>query len=113
MISQTSTLPSRPAMSPLDADLAKRVGLALVAKWMELRNVDVWADRGSVRLAGTVKSFYVRQLAVSLARHVAGVVEIIDELEVESEQPASRCDVPPPKSASLYPSSQSREFVAK
>lgn len=61
---------------------------------MELPEISVWADCGSVYLAGTVRSYYVRQLAISLAMHVAGVVQVVDELKVGPESSRSQCDVP-------------------
>jgi osmotically-inducible protein OsmY len=43
----------------------------------------VEAQSGVVRLRGEVKTFYEKQLSVQLARRVAGVVRLIDEVVVK------------------------------
>lgn len=73
---------------------------------MELPEISVWADCGSVYLAGTVRSYYVRQLAISLAMHVAGVVQVVDELKVGSESSRSQCDVPIARHPLMAPSTE-------
>lgn len=47
-----------------------------------LRSVSVRAERGTVRLEGTVSSYHLKQLAFQVARHVPGVVTVRDELDV-------------------------------
>jgi osmotically-inducible protein OsmY len=39
-------------------------------------------DESNIRLAGSVNSFYSRQLAVAAAKHVAGVRHVIDDISV-------------------------------
>jgi osmotically-inducible protein OsmY len=52
--------------------------------------VVIEAHRGVVTLSGRVASFYQRQLIHTLARRVAGVVQVIDQLEVDSPSPPDR-----------------------
>jgi osmotically-inducible protein OsmY len=60
----------------------------------ELARLGIRVDGGTVRLSGQVASFYLRQLALSAARRVAGVQCVVDEIEVpilqvRNYQPAS------------------------
>lgn len=48
-----------------------------------LRQLQVEADCGVVTIRGQVKSYYEKQLGQTLARHVAGVLRVVDEVEVE------------------------------
>ncbi len=68
----------------MDEDLEKRVRLYLSARHPELGKLRVWVDGGTVRLAGPASSFHVRQLALSIAHHVAGVRRIVDDIAVPS-----------------------------
>jgi osmotically-inducible protein OsmY len=66
-----------------DRDLESRVsrylhGLSRPAP----RRVHVRAKDGTVTLAGKVPSFYDKQLALNCCRRVAGVVRLVDEVEV-------------------------------
>jgi osmotically-inducible protein OsmY len=65
-----------------DQDLAERVMLFLQLKRPELADLMVTADGGEVRLRGCVDSYYLRQLAISITKRVAGVVRVIDRIEV-------------------------------
>jgi osmotically-inducible protein OsmY len=66
-----------------DMELARRVENYLHSKQMRsLRNVAVKADRGRVVLRGDVGSFYEKQLCLSCTRRVAGVVDLIDHINV-------------------------------
>ena len=84
------TLPTH-AADPAAYDLAYRVALFLqqqrVATGSHLR---IEARGGTVTLRGQVRSFHQRQLVHTLARHVAGVLQVIDELDVEQVVPSSR-----------------------
>ena len=71
-----------PLVHDVDEDLEKRVKLYLSAKHPELGKLLVWVDGGSVRLSGSVSSFHVRQLALSITSHVAGVRHIVDDIAV-------------------------------
>jgi osmotically-inducible protein OsmY len=77
------------------AELAQRVRLALRATRRELARISVTAEAGTIRLAGSVGSFYAKQVAISAARQVAGVTTVIDELDVDEEAEA------PPQGFSL------------
>lgn len=71
--------------SPLsdDSSLARRVKNYLIGyKMPGLRDVEVEADNGTVTLRGQVHSYYQRQLAIHCCRRVAGVNQLVDELEV-------------------------------
>ena len=63
-------------------DLARRVRLCLAAQRPELGKLLVEVEGGSVRLAGPVRSFYVRQLALAVVSCIAGVRHIVGEIEV-------------------------------
>lgn len=66
-----------------DADLLLRLSITLSTKrragW---HLVQFAVHNGVVKLAGIVPSFYDRQLIANLARHVAGVLRVHDELSV-------------------------------
>lgn len=51
--------------------------------YRELREVEVSARRGLVRLAGTVRTFYVKQQAQQLAMSVDGVSRLENEMVVD------------------------------
>ncbi len=66
-----------------DLDLVRRVQIFLHSKQVRsLRGVSVRADRGTVVLRGEVNSFYEKQLCISCAKRVAGVLELVDEIQV-------------------------------
>jgi len=70
--------------SSADADLLLRIGIALAARQRAAwRVVRVAAQNGVVRLEGVVPTFYDRQLILSVARHVAGVLRVEDELAID------------------------------
>lgn len=56
-----------------DDELTRRVKLYLGTVRCELSRLQVWACAGTVHLAGAVRTFYARQLAISAAARVAGV----------------------------------------
>ena len=47
-----------------------------------LRRILVEVQNGTVVLKGRVQSFYERQLCLSCCQRVAGVVRLIDQIEV-------------------------------
>ena len=66
-----------------DLDLARRVENYLHSKQVRsLKSVAVEADGGRVVLRGDVGSFYEKQLCLSCTRRVAGVLDLVDEIEV-------------------------------
>ena len=73
-----------------DAELAKKVQLYLSANRSGFGRVNVCVEGETVRLAGPVDSFYLRQLAAALAKRVAGVRYVVDDLEVDQEAVGSQ-----------------------
>jgi hypothetical protein len=66
-----------------DSDLQRRVKSYLRERHMpNLRNLQVEAQGGVVTLRGTVNSFYEKQLSQQCCRRVAGVVKLIDAIDV-------------------------------
>jgi osmotically-inducible protein OsmY len=66
-------------------DLKRRVATFLAGKHRPaLRNLSVEAENGVVTLRGKVPSFHEKQLSVQLARRVAGVVRLIDDVVVRN-----------------------------
>jgi osmotically-inducible protein OsmY len=79
---QTHHVPSI-AQNAGDADLLLRLGIALsIRKRAGWQLVRFRVQNGVVRLGGIVPTFYDRQLIAALARHVAGVLRVEDELAV-------------------------------
>lgn len=66
-----------------DADLARNVRLFLGTHRNGFRRISVWAESGTVRLSGPVGSFFLRQMAIAMAKRVAGVRHVVDDLEVD------------------------------
>ena len=67
------------------AELQARVVNFLVGRNLPgLRQVQVEVVGHAVTLRGRVRSFYEKQLAGHCCRRVAGVLEVIDDLQVES-----------------------------
>ena len=65
-------------------DLERRITNFLSNRHVSsLRQLRIEANSGVVTIRGQVKSFYEKQLGQTLARHVAGVLRIVDEVEVE------------------------------
>lgn len=65
------------------AELFDRARLLLASQSLPaFRNISIEARQGRVTLRGELPSFYQRQLAVSLVRRIAGVIQVIDELAV-------------------------------
>jgi hypothetical protein len=74
--------------NPTDAELLLRLSIALAAKQRTAwRVVRVGARDGIVRLEGVVPTFYDRQLILAVARHVAGVLRVEDELAIADVSP--------------------------
>jgi osmotically-inducible protein OsmY len=73
------------ATTPADRDLQQRVALFIQQRQLSKgARLTVLARRGVLTLAGVVPTFHHRQLLLSLARRVAGVVQVQDELDVET-----------------------------
>ena len=75
-----------PSLNPfldVDRELARRVTNYLAGQHIPaLRAIEVEALNGAVTLRGTVKTFYEKQLTHHSASRVAGVRQVIDEIQV-------------------------------
>ena len=88
--------------TPADRDLQHRVALFIHQRQLTKgARLTVAARRGVVTLTGTVPTFHQRQLLITFARHVAGAVQVIDELEVD-----------PPRVANQAPRAAAQNVVA-
>ena len=68
-----------------DRDLERRVSSYLADRHLPgLRRLQVAAQNGTVTLRGTVSSFYEKQLSQQCCRQVAGVMKLIDAVNVTS-----------------------------
>lgn len=72
-----------------DTDLARNVRLVLSTNRSGYRSIRIRAEGGTVRLFGSVDSFFLRQMAIALAKQTVGVCHIVDDLEVETEEDGS------------------------
>jgi hypothetical protein len=94
-----------PLSEEFDCDLVQRVRAFLHQRgYACFGRLNVSVVRGIVEVQGWVPSFYLRQLAVACIKHVAGVTQIVDLIEVE--------DVPrsgPPNGKSDEPESAGAE----
>ena len=84
------TVDVQPTADTADAELAKKVQLFLSANRRGFGRVSVSAEGETVRLAGPVESFYLRQMAAALAKRVAAVRYVVDDLEVDQEEIGSQ-----------------------
>ena len=66
-----------------DRDLQRRVVAYLAGRHVpSLRNLQVEVLNGRVTLRGRVRTFYEKQLGQHSARRVAGVVQLVDAIDV-------------------------------
>ena len=73
-----------------DLDLQRRVANFLVGRQMPgLRNLKVEAHDGVVTLRGRVYTFYEKQLCNQCCRRVAGVLELINSVDVLPTTPGA------------------------
>lgn len=69
-----------------DVDLKRRVVNFLAGRHLPaLKRLDVSVEGGVVTLRGRVKTFYEKQVGQQCCRRVAGVLNLIDEIDVEIE----------------------------
>jgi osmotically-inducible protein OsmY len=99
MISQSTTGSATTRVSPAEtdtqvvpavsnSDLECRVRLFLNGSNLPgLRHIDLEAQGDTVVLRGTAWTFYEKQLASRLARRVAGVIHVVDLIEVREYVP--------------------------
>lgn len=80
-------LTAEPVVSDVlgDENLRQRVVLHLANCRPELRGLIIFAKDGTVTLSGEVPTYYLRQLSIERTRHVAGVRQLIDFIEVPAE----------------------------
>lgn len=66
-----------------DSKLKSRISQYLFDRTRpSLQTVEIETEGGQVTLTGRVKSFYEKQLCISSCQRVAGVIRLIDKLEV-------------------------------
>lgn len=83
------TLPIQ-TIDPASQDLQQRVALYLQNRQLAFGGrLRIEAKQGTVTLAGRVPTFYRRQLIYAATRKIAGVLKVIDQLEVETQADAS------------------------
>ena len=77
-------------MSPAEANNKRSWDLKLrITGFLRQQGVSSWKriniemNEGTVTLHGTVPSFYERQLCISCCQRVAGVVRLVDNLQVQ------------------------------
>jgi osmotically-inducible protein OsmY len=64
-------------------ELTQRIAFAIrAATGWPSSNVGIDAEEGIVTLHGRTRSFYEKQLIIHAARHVPGVQQIVDEMDV-------------------------------
>ena len=69
--------------SGTDLELERRVTIFLAQRNVQsLRLIRVAAKNGTIILTGKVQTFYERQLCLSCCQRVAGVLHLVDEIEV-------------------------------
>ena len=75
--------PVAPATFAADRELKKRIDEQLAeTRRPNLRRLAVAVNAGCVTIRGCVQSFYERQLAIRTCQSFAGVVRLIDAVEV-------------------------------
>ena len=68
-----------------DLDLERRVVNYLAGRFMPaLRRLAIEAEGGIVTVRGQVSSFYEKQIALHCCQRVAGVLELVDAVDVDS-----------------------------
>jgi osmotically-inducible protein OsmY len=68
-----------------EEDLLRRVKIFLAGRSMPaLRRLKVTVEGNCVSLHGMVRTYYEKQLAVTCCQRVAGVINVVDGIEVEN-----------------------------
>jgi osmotically-inducible protein OsmY len=66
-----------------DIDLERRViGYLFNRQHQALRSVNVDVEGGVVKMSGKLKSFYEKQLCLHCCQRVAGVMRLVDDIQV-------------------------------
>lgn len=72
-----------PEVECTDSDLQRRVTNYLASRFLPaLKRLEVKTQDGTVILRGKLPTFHAKQIAIHSCRRVAGVRELIDEVEV-------------------------------
>ena len=75
-------------LTTADAELQRRVSNFLMGRQMPgLRHLEVEARAGVVTLRGKVYTFYEKQLCNQCCRRVAGVLQLVNAVDVVSTTP--------------------------
>ena len=75
-----------------DDEVRQRVSRFLYSRhFPAFRNLGVVVEHGAVTLTGQVQSYYEKQVAITSCQHVAGVLSLVDEIDVRAEA-AVGCD---------------------
>jgi osmotically-inducible protein OsmY len=75
-----------------DDDVRRRVSRFLYSRhFPAFRNLDIVVEHGAVTLTGEVQSYYEKQIAMTACQHVAGVLSLVDEIDV-CKQVVVGCD---------------------
>ena len=78
---------ARQPKTAVDYDLERRIALFLSQRGVpRKRNFQVNAECGTVTLRGRLPSPQAKRYCLECCRHVAGVIRIIDQLEVETAE---------------------------
>ncbi len=79
-------LSAQPTLETGDRDLERRVAAFLAGRNVPaLRRLYVRSSQGVVTLRGYVHTFYEKQLGGNIARRVAGVVQLVDDVRVADD----------------------------
>ena len=71
-----------------DQDLQKRVSRFLRSRhFSNFRDLDVRVTHGQVTISGEVDSYYEKQVAINACQHVAGVLSLVDDIDVRQASP--------------------------
>jgi hypothetical protein len=90
LIARTKLMPHSPHSLDADRELQGRVVSFLEARHVPaLRYLEVKADDGVVTLSGRVYTFYEKQLCNQCCRRVAGVRQLINEVDVIGTMPGA------------------------
>jgi osmotically-inducible protein OsmY len=69
-----------------DHDVCARVKSFLFSRHLPgIRELEVEVNHGTVTLSGTVNSYYEKQVALNSCQRVAGVLKMVDRMEVHPD----------------------------
>lgn len=73
---------------PLERDCANLRRQLQLSSYAPIRHLVCRIDRDRIRLQGTVSSFYLKQIAQTVAARAVGVERLASEIDVHAEQTA-------------------------